>query len=404
MRDSNWSLALEGGGARGAYHAGACKYLFEKHIKIDMVVGTSIGAINAAMIAQNDFAACLKIWENFKNSDIFDLDDDKLKLIMEKNLDVSLVKYMTTKFTTAFRRGGMNTDKMRSFLNTHVNEGKLRASSIQCGFATYCISDMKPVEKFIDEIPKGEVVDYLLASSRLPIFKQELFNGKYYIDGGVYNNCPINMLQEKNKKNIIAIYTNSIGVVKKTVKKPGEKIIEIIPKEPLPHMMNFDNKPITNMLTLGYYDAKKQLENLDGIKYYIKHKSDDFYFKILSNYSEYNIKRINKLLHIEDVNTKKMFLEVTIPMLLKRLGYKEVKTYKEMVTIILEYVAVLGKIERFNVYSFNELLDLAKVVSVPKNKNMGIINKDSALGKLVKSDIDIPQVMLSLVKGFNIKE
>ena len=41
-------LVLEGGGAKGAYHIGAYRALSELGIQIDGVVGTSIGAINAA--------------------------------------------------------------------------------------------------------------------------------------------------------------------------------------------------------------------------------------------------------------------------------------------------------------------------------------------------------------------
>ena len=55
-------LALEGGGAKGAYHIGVMKALTEKSYVFDGFVGTSIGAINAAMLAQSDFDAALDLW------------------------------------------------------------------------------------------------------------------------------------------------------------------------------------------------------------------------------------------------------------------------------------------------------------------------------------------------------
>ena len=57
-------VALEGGGARGAFHVGAIKALLEEGYEIDGVVGTSIGAFNAAMIAQGDFEKCFEMFIN----------------------------------------------------------------------------------------------------------------------------------------------------------------------------------------------------------------------------------------------------------------------------------------------------------------------------------------------------
>lgn len=57
------ALALEGGGARGAYEAGAIKALTKKKIYFDAVAGTSIGAINAAFYACNNTEGCTNYWK-----------------------------------------------------------------------------------------------------------------------------------------------------------------------------------------------------------------------------------------------------------------------------------------------------------------------------------------------------
>ena len=44
-------LILQGGGSLGAFGCGVFKALSQKHVKIDIVAGTSIGAVNAAIIA-----------------------------------------------------------------------------------------------------------------------------------------------------------------------------------------------------------------------------------------------------------------------------------------------------------------------------------------------------------------
>ena len=50
-----YSLVFAGGGARGAYEIGAWKAIKEKNIKIDAVGGTSVGALNAAVVALDEY-------------------------------------------------------------------------------------------------------------------------------------------------------------------------------------------------------------------------------------------------------------------------------------------------------------------------------------------------------------
>ena len=50
-----YGLVLEGGGARGAYQVGAWKALWEAGVKIKGMAGTSVGALNGALICMDDF-------------------------------------------------------------------------------------------------------------------------------------------------------------------------------------------------------------------------------------------------------------------------------------------------------------------------------------------------------------
>jgi NTE family protein len=53
MRDRQILLVLQGGGALGAYHAGVYHALHQHGVEPDWIIGTSIGAINASLIAGN---------------------------------------------------------------------------------------------------------------------------------------------------------------------------------------------------------------------------------------------------------------------------------------------------------------------------------------------------------------
>ena len=57
-------LVLEGGGTKGAYQLGAYKALKELGREFDGIVGTSIGALNAAFIIQGDYDLMEDIWLN----------------------------------------------------------------------------------------------------------------------------------------------------------------------------------------------------------------------------------------------------------------------------------------------------------------------------------------------------
>ena len=62
-----YGIVLEGGGARGAYQIGAWKALKEAGIQIQGAAGTSVGALNGALICMDDFETAEKIWETIRN-------------------------------------------------------------------------------------------------------------------------------------------------------------------------------------------------------------------------------------------------------------------------------------------------------------------------------------------------
>ena len=68
-----YALVLEGGGAKGAYQVGAYNALIESGYEFNAVIGTSIGAINAALIAQGDVRLLEEVWRNIKFEDLLNI-------------------------------------------------------------------------------------------------------------------------------------------------------------------------------------------------------------------------------------------------------------------------------------------------------------------------------------------
>ena len=69
---SKTGLVLSGGGAKGAYEIGVYIALKKLRKKIDIVTGTSIGAINGMLITQKDLKGALKFWNHVNFKTIYD--------------------------------------------------------------------------------------------------------------------------------------------------------------------------------------------------------------------------------------------------------------------------------------------------------------------------------------------
>lgn len=63
------AVVLAGGGSRGAYQIGVWKALREMGIEYQLVTGTSVGALNGALMVQGDYEKALSVWENLSFQD-----------------------------------------------------------------------------------------------------------------------------------------------------------------------------------------------------------------------------------------------------------------------------------------------------------------------------------------------
>ena len=65
-----YGLVLDGGGARGAYQIGAWKALVEAGVKFNAVAGTSVGALNGALICMGDVEKAESFWREWSVSSV----------------------------------------------------------------------------------------------------------------------------------------------------------------------------------------------------------------------------------------------------------------------------------------------------------------------------------------------
>jgi NTE family protein len=387
-----YGLVLEGGGAKGAYHIGALKALKELNIEIEAVAGTSVGAMNGAMFVQNKLDLAYDYWYNISTSKVLDIEDKYLSELLSLSINQNNISYFIKKAKEVLQNRGLDNSFLKEVLKNNIDEEKLRNSEIDFAIVTLSLSDLKPLELFIDEIPQGKVIDYIMASSYLPAFKMQRIDGKILIDGGFYDNLPLNTLLNKGYKKIIAIRTYGLGNIEKKV-DDNKELIFINPSQELGRMLNFDQENSRKNIKMGYYDTMKYFKNLTGNKYYLNiNKDESFFINYLLNLDEEIIKRLLKQLSLAEEPYLRSFFENLIPKLVNLLEIDYKSNYTIIVIRLLEEIAAYLKIDRYKIYDFEELLKIVRENYQKKGKNLtrklpAFIKTSSLLPKQLKEDL-----------------
>ena len=262
-------LALEGGGAKGSYEIGAYIALKELGYKFNMITGTSIGSLNAALIVQGDVKVAKKIWLT-ANSEIVGINKDIVETYKNFKLNKENIKSSINEIQKIIKNKGLDVTNYKNIIDKYINEEKIRKSKINYGLVTYRLKDMTPLELTIKEIESGKLSEYILASSYLPVFKMDkIIDDSYYLDGAFHNNLPITLLEKNGCKKIIAIRIDGTGIIKNNINKETE-IIEIKPTKNTGPILMFTNEDIKNNYYMGYYDTYLKFNKIDGYKYYFK--------------------------------------------------------------------------------------------------------------------------------------
>ena len=337
-----YAIALEGGGAKGAYQVGAWRALEEAGIRYNAVSGTSVGALNGAMMAMRDLPNAEKLWKDMRFSQVMNVDDETMGRIM--NLDFENFDQVKSAFRVIrdiVRGGGVDVEPLRNLIGEWVDEEKIRNSGIAFFVPTYSLTDREPVEVVASELPDGDLAGMLLASAYFPAFKQEQIGGKNYTDGGVWDAVPITSLVQRGYQDLIVIRLNAPGVERR-VKIPADTTVTTIsPNRDLGNMMNFSSEQSAANMVLGYYDAQRVLYGLQGSTYYIDRTFTE----------QQAHQHLIPLLQSEDVSLRTLHEEV-IPKLAEKLHCKG--DYYEIYLTVMERLAVTCSLTPYRIRTDEE--------------------------------------------------
>ncbi|MBI5144210.1 MAG: patatin-like phospholipase family protein [Candidatus Omnitrophica bacterium] len=173
-------LALSSGAAMGLAHAGILKIIEKERIPIDIVVGTSTGALIGALWASGkDTAEMEEIASRFRR-----------KIAIFRLIDLAFPK-----------RGLIKGREVRRFLLSQF--GDMTFYDLKLPFKIIACDIEKREEVVLD---RGSLVDCLMASIAIPgVFEPVTIEGRCLVDGGIINPLPTNLLMRLGVSKIIAV-------------------------------------------------------------------------------------------------------------------------------------------------------------------------------------------------------
>ncbi len=383
-----YGLVLEGGGSKGSYQIGACKAISELGLEIVSVAGTSVGALNGAMVVQGDVDSAYDIWYEINPDHIIRMTGDELENYVENAFKPDALKTFIRRIKKIIADKGLDVGPLVELVKSVLDEDRIRKSPIGFGIVTVDVTERKAVEIYKEEIPEGQLVDYVIASASFPAFKRAVIDGKVFVDGAFYNVLPVNMVSSKGFRDIIVLRTYGIGI-KKHVDTSGLNLITISPTESLGPTLDFSTRTSRKNLNMGYYDTYRVFRKLKGSKYYVYPINDDhFFIDYLAGMSEEKIKRICGLFGL-NTNSRRALFEEIVPRVSNLLDLPPKASYEDIAIALLERAAENLGIERFQFYTFQELYALVLQKNIAQcdefiKESTGFLRNAELLPKLAK--------------------
>lgn len=206
-------VSLAGGAALGYAHLGFLQAMDEAGIKPDCIVGTSMGAIVGMLYAAGNSP------------------EEILQYIKDEEMDrlTGIVLF------SWHRKGGLiSTNRIQKTLLKYVPHNSFDSLKYPFYCCSFNVDSLKPVYKGSG----GDLVKYVMASSAVPIvFSPVWIDGSPYVDGGIYDNMPIQPLLDER----CDIRIGSLLLLEKPQPKRDIASLWLRPAFSIPYMNSFQH-------------------------------------------------------------------------------------------------------------------------------------------------------------------
>jgi NTE family protein len=182
-----------GGGPLGAHEVGMLRALIERGIRPDLVLGTSVGAINGVAVAADPSPAGVErlteMWSAIDRSDVF---------------GGSVLGRLATLART--RTHLHDTESLRALLTDGLPVGRIEELAVPFQCVAACIE--RASEHWFDA---GPVVDAVLASAAVPgLLPPVAIGGEHFIDGGIVNSIPVTRAIELGATQVFVLHVGRL--------------------------------------------------------------------------------------------------------------------------------------------------------------------------------------------------
>jgi NTE family protein len=199
------AFVLGGGGQLGAGEVGMLRALLERGLLPDLVVGTSVGAINGAAVATEPSAAMIQrlqdTWVDLERSDVF-------------------AGSLLNRIATLARTG------------THLHGNELLRATLTEALPIPLIEDLPvrfqcvaaSIERASEHwFTSGDLVDAVLASSAVPgLLAPYEIGGEHFLDGGIVNSIPVNRAVQLGADRIFVMHVGRLDRPLEPPRRPWE--------------------------------------------------------------------------------------------------------------------------------------------------------------------------------------
>ena len=257
------AFVLGGGGSKGAYEIGVWKALRKLQQPIDIVTGTSIGAMIGAMVVQDQYEECVQLWTDLQIDDVI---QDGVNLDFDIELLMGQKDQYKTLLQTYISNKGADISPFKDMIHQMFDAQRFFSSPIEYACMCVNISKLAPHSFDKEAMKQMDPCDAILASaSCFPAFPMMKIGDESFVDGGYYDNVPITLARHMGADKIIAVDLKSIGTHR--IKEPQEDVIYIEPFVSLGSFLRFDHALIMRNMQLGYQDCMKKMGELLGYVY-----------------------------------------------------------------------------------------------------------------------------------------
>lgn len=212
------TLVLGGGGMKGLAHVGAWRAVLESGVKVEEIIGTSIGALVGACIAGG-------------------LEHEKLVSMARALLrtDIVVLNRWALLFNGIRQRGVFRDDTFRQYIESILPAETFEELKIPLAMNAVDLESGRQEWFGVGGLMQVPLADAVYASCALPVFYPPAYiDDRYFVDGGVIDSLPVGRAVERGAKRIIAIDVGAgqagdgVGTVEKGMVAIHQRVMQIM--------------------------------------------------------------------------------------------------------------------------------------------------------------------------------